>query len=98
MDPIFPLVTLLLVVGAVLLWRKTNRASALLQLIACSFLFAVMWLELLAQFLSIVAGRSELLDALRSSRAQSVQWIALLIGGFGFPIGYVWHAITCKRI
>jgi hypothetical protein len=98
MDLVFPTLTLLLLIGAVILWRKTKRLSVLLQLFAASVLFVVIWLELLAQFLAIVCGRTEFLDALRTSTYMSVQWVAFVISGFAFPIGYICYAITHKRI
>ena len=98
MDLVFPALALLLLIGVVILWRKTKRASVLLQLVAASILFVVIWLELLAQFLAIVCGRTEFLDALRTSTYMSVQWGAFVISGFGFPIGYLWYAISHKRI
>ena len=98
MDPVFSVVTLLLLVGAAILWRRTNRISALFQLIACSVFFVAVWLEQLAQLLFIVGGHTQLLEVLRNSRVQIVQLIALLISGFVFPIGYIWYAITAKRI
>jgi hypothetical protein len=88
----------LLLVGAAILWRRTKRASSLLQLIACSVFFVVIGLEQVAQFLAIVCGRTEFLDALRTSSYASVQWVAFVISAVGFPIGYTWYAITHKRI
>jgi hypothetical protein len=98
MDLILPGMTLLLLIGAIILWRKTKRASALLQLFAASVLFLFIWLELIAQFLAIVCHRTQLLDALRGSRVQTVGWIALLISGFAFLVGYIWYAVAHKRI
>jgi hypothetical protein len=98
MDLIPPAITLLLLVGAIILWRRTKRASALLQLFAASGLFLFMWLELIAQFLAIVCHRTQLLDALRGSHVQTAEWIVLLISGFAFPVGYLWYALTQERI
>jgi hypothetical protein len=98
MEMIPLLVTLLLVIGATILWRRTGRASALVQLIAVSVLFLLACVDDLGRFLLITGGHDALIEALHTRQAESFASLASYLSSLAFLIGYIWHAISCRRI
>lgn len=94
---LLPIIFLIFVVGSSVLWARTRRAAALVQLIACSVILMSLAVEKLADYL-MRAGKPELFDAIHSSPVLLISQLALLVSFVVFPIGYLWHALSQKRI
>lgn len=92
-----PVACLILFIGSVVLWAKTKQAVVLVQLIACSFVLFTVALETLANYL-IKAGNPALFEAMHRPHVQVGGQIAVVISFIAFPVGYLWYAITQKRI
>jgi hypothetical protein len=96
-DIVLPTIFGVLVVSAAILWAKTKRASVLLQLIASSVIFVMLAIEQLASRL-ITAGKPQLFDFIRGSHVEPAGQFALIVGFVLFPVGYLWYALSQKRI
>jgi hypothetical protein len=87
----------ILLASAVVLWIKTKRLAALLQLIAAAALFFSCGAEGLAMLVADI-GYPYLIDAIRSSGALVVMDCVLALGVLIYSIGYLWYALSEKRI
>jgi hypothetical protein len=89
---IFVIVPLGIAVGALLLWKRTRRIAALLQLIAAvPFFFCI----------SVHPLRSYVDPFNKSWLSKVVWWDNFAVGLVSFilfSIGYLWFAITPKNI
>lgn len=89
---------LCVVIGSVLVWRRTRRASALAQLIGAALvfigwgLFKLRWSTVEPTDLSLYA------ETLRSETMRITMLLAPLIGLAVFSIGYLSYAVKTKRI
>ncbi len=94
-----PVVMLLCVaVVAGVLWRRTRRASSLAQFIASVLLFAGFALYHFRRWYVTPYDHSAYADAMRSEPMRISTDIAQFIGMVVFAIGYLWYALTHKRI
>ena len=84
-------VPLCVVIAAAMLWRRTKRASALVQLLAAVLL-------LYGTVVDRYGSRSIGLDRVRSEWLQTSMDIALFLGCVSFPIAYLTYALREKRI
>jgi hypothetical protein len=94
---VMPIIFGVLVVSAAVLWTKTKRASVLLQLIASSVILLMLFVEKLANHL-MTTGRPQLFDFIRGSHVESAGQIVLIVSFVLFPAGYLWYALSQKRI
>ena len=83
-------IPLCIVVAAAVLWRRTRRASALMQLVASLLILYGMSVN---QF----GGRSTGLDRYWSEPMRISMNIALFLGFVLFPVGYLLYAFR-KRV
>jgi hypothetical protein len=96
-EVLLPVVFLILVVGAAILWAKTRRAAVLLQLIGFSLAFLLQLVQSLANCL-MKFGESALYDATNTESWRGVSQIGFLVIVIAFPAGYLWYALSHKRI
>ena len=82
---------LCIVVAAAVLWRRTRRISALVQLIASVLL-------LYGMIVDRYGWHSTGLDRVYSQPLQISRDIALFLGVVSFPCGYLVYALTKRRI
>ena len=98
--PIFefliPLVLLILVIAAAVLWRRTRQAAVLLQLIALSVTFLIELIQFIADQL-MKFGKAALFDIIITDWRRAVAHIGFLFVLFMFPAGYLWYALSRKR-
>ncbi len=91
-DDVLPIaIPLCIVVAAAELWRRTRRASALLQLIGSLLLLYGMTVQ---QF----GWHTNGLDAVWSEPMRISKDVAALLGGVLFPVSYLFYALHQKRI
>jgi cbb3-type cytochrome oxidase subunit 3 len=88
---------LCIVAGAALLWRRTRRASSLAQLVASVLLFVGFGLDQLRWRSVTPYDHSAYADVMRSAPIH-IAMSAWPIGFVVFAIGYLWYALTQKRI
>ena len=96
-EVLVPVAFLVLLAGTIVLWMRTKRGAVFVQLIASSLVCLFLGLETLARCLD-GAGRSHLYDFIRRPEVQTIGQIALVIGFVAFPVGFLWYALTSKRI
>jgi hypothetical protein len=94
---LLPVVLLILVVGAAILWTKTRGMAVLLQLIAFSLAFLLQLVQSLAHYL-MKFGKSALFDVTNTESWRGVAQIGFLIILITLPVGYLWYALSHKRI
>jgi hypothetical protein len=94
---LFLLLLLAIVVGAALLWARTNRLPALIQMIACSVVFLMLASKQVAIHLR-AAGMPAFYDFTGEPIIERITEITLPICFIAFSIGYLWYALTQKRI
>ena len=92
-----PLALLVLVVAAAVLWRRTRRASVLLQLVWLSLAFFLQLVQFLGNQL-MKFGKSALYDITITESWRAVSQIGFLIILLAFPAGYLWYALRRERI
>ena len=84
-------------VGSFVLWRRTKRPAALTQLVASALIFLGWLLSQIRHFTSpstdSAVGR--IVWSLSSSEALRV---LLLVATVAFGVGYLWYALTERRI
>src|SRR5437660_625011 len=97
LDIVLPTIFGILVVSAAVLWAKTKRTSVLLQLIASFVILVMLAIEQLAKHL-MTAGKPQLFDFIRGSHVESAGQIVLIVSFVLFPVGYLWYALSQKRI
>ncbi len=78
--------------GASVLWAKTRRATALLQLLAASVVFVACAIQALALVLTAL-DHNTLLDTLRTSRVDVAVDVALVAGVLFFSLAYFIDAL-----
>ncbi|PYI92772.1 MAG: hypothetical protein DME97_08075 [Verrucomicrobia bacterium] len=93
---VLPFFFLVALVGAAVLWTKTRRAAALVQMIACLVIFLILALEQVAEYL-MRAAKPQLLNFINGADMQFGGQILLIICFVALPIGYLWYALTQKR-
>jgi hypothetical protein len=84
-------VPLCVVVGAALLWRRTRRASAVVQLVGSTLI-------LYAMIVNQFWWHSNGLDAVRSEPVRISMDIAMFLGFLLFPVSYLLYAVRQMRI
>jgi TRAP-type mannitol/chloroaromatic compound transport system permease large subunit len=89
---------LCVVVGAALLWIRTKRTSAMLQMVASVLLFLGMALDRVRWQFVTPYDNSAFADVLRSESMRIVMLLAPLLGLTVFSISYLWYARAQKRI
>src|SRR6266536_6606933 len=90
---VLPIFFLIVLVGAVVLWSKTRQAAALMQMIACSVIVALIAVDQVADYL-MRADKPQLWDAIHRSDVQLGGQIAFIICFIALPVGYLWYALT----
>jgi hypothetical protein len=83
--------------GATVLWIRTRRVTALLQLLASSVVLLACAMHALASYLTTI-DRNTLSDTLRTPRAHLLIESALGLGIFVFSLTYFLYALGHKRI
>jgi hypothetical protein len=94
---LMPFLALTLVIGAAVLWLRTKRLPALIQVITSGVVLALVALEALARYLD-EHQMPDLLQFFRLPLVELVEQIIIIIGFVDFPAAYLWHAFTEKRI
>ena len=94
---LLPFLAVTLLIGAAVLWLRTKRVPALVQVIACVVVLMLAALEALAKYLD-GHQRPSLLHFLNAPLVQFIAQLLIIICFVGFPAAYVWHAFTAKRI
>ena len=87
---------LCIAVGSLLLWSRTMRLSALLQLIGSAVFLIVSLLSNLRLF-TTPSDESWISRLLWSSSLDGVTVGTVLVCGLVFSIGYLWYAVTQIR-
>ncbi|HMG06401.1 MAG TPA: hypothetical protein VK581_13160 [Chthoniobacterales bacterium] len=93
----FLLLLLTIAVGATLLWARTKRLPALIQVIACSVVFLMLASKQVAIHLR-AAGMPAFYDFTGEPIIERITEITLPICFIAFSVGYFWHALTQRRI
>ena len=89
---------LCIVVGSVLVWRRTRRAAALAQLIGAGLTF-IGWGLLTLRWSTVVPSDLSLYaETLRSEAMRLTMSLAPLVGAAVFSVGYLCDAIKRERI
>jgi hypothetical protein len=96
-DYVLPIFFLVVLVGAVVLWSKTRQAAALMQVIACSVIVALIAVEQVANYL-MRAEKPQLWDSIHRPDVQLSGQIAFIICFIALPVGYLWYALIRERI
>jgi hypothetical protein len=91
------LLLLCIVSGAVLLWRRTKRIAALAQLVAAAAFCLCLLVDWLREF-NTPFDASAISNLLWSPRVTEIGGIIMIVSSVIFPIAYLCHAITRKRI
>ena len=86
-----------ILVGAALLWKRTKRVPALMQLIGIA-LVDLGWGFAKFQQLAVSAAGKSLPEALWSESLELPTIVVCGIGVILFVIAYIWHAATQRRI
>ncbi len=94
---LLPFLLLTLLVGAAILWTRTKRCAALIQLIACSIVSVLVAVDQLAFYLDS-ASRSGLLQLIRNPHVELVGQILIIASFVTFPGAYIWYVVRQKRI
>src|SRR4051812_27478797 len=86
-----------LLAGATVLWIRTRRVTALLQLLASSVVLVACATHALAFYLTTI-DRNTLSDTLRTSHADLFINVGLGLGILVFSLTYLLYALGHKRI
>ena len=90
---------LCIVVGALLLWRRTKHIAALAQFVAAAGFFVCIFVDWLREFSAPPPfDTSWFAKLVWSSHLSDFGFIVMIICVLVFPIAYLWYAITQKRI
>ena len=94
---LMPFLALALLIGAAVLWSRTKRLPALIQVISSAVVLALVALEALAKYLDEHQNPS-LRQFLDTPLVEFIGQVIIIIGFVAFPAAYLWHAFTEKRI
>lgn len=94
---VLPFILVLFTVGAAVLWTRTRRIAAAVQLVACFIILLDLVVEHVADYL-MRAEKPQLFDLMHRSDVLLGGQIVLLICILAFPVSYVWYAFTQERI
>ena len=94
---LMPFLAVTLLIGGAVLWSRTKRIPALIQVIACGLVLGLAALEELAKYVDR-HQRPSLQNFLNVPLVQFIAEVVIIICFVSFPAAYVWHAFTAKRI
>jgi hypothetical protein len=94
------LITLCLLVGSVFLWWRTRGLPAILQILGSAGFFleelhGIVWQ---IAFHHARGAPSRMIEILTSEWDHTFLVIVVIVGFLAFPSGFLWFAITYKRI